>query len=171
MIFTYQHGSQTYTVDIQPQPDGQLQAVIDGRTYQVEARQQTDGGWRLLIDGSPITAYTAARDQQRFVKIGSGPALSVTVPDARARRRAASAGAQGQLVAQMPGQVVDVLVKPGDRVQSGQMLAVLEAMKMEIRVTAPQAGTIRQVLVSKGDVVERDQNLIELDSDEADASS
>ncbi|NOG48992.1 MAG: acetyl-CoA carboxylase biotin carboxyl carrier protein subunit [Chloroflexi bacterium] len=57
----------------------------------------------------------------------------------------------------MPGQVVDVLVKAGQTVTAGQPLIVLEAMKMEIRIGAPTDGIVREVLVKKGDVVDRDQ--------------
>jgi biotin carboxyl carrier protein len=62
----------------------------------------------------------------------------------------------------MPGLVRGVLVKAGDSVERGQALVLLEAMKMEIRVSAPHAGKVAKVLVSPGETVDRGQRLIEL---------
>ena len=55
------------------------------------------------------------------------------------------------------------VVQELDAVLAGQPLIILEAMKMEIRVAAPTGGTVREVLVKKGDVVEREQQLLALD--------
>ena len=65
----------------------------------------------------------------------------------------------------MPGQVLDVRVENGDHVEAGQVLLVLEAMKMEIRVTAPYAGRINKLSVVAGDVVERGYVLVEVVND------
>ena len=55
--------------------------------------------------------------------------------------------------APMPGNILDVRVKPGDSVKAGDTLVVLEAMKMENEISAPQDGTIASVNVAKGDTV------------------
>jgi biotin carboxyl carrier protein len=77
-------------------------------------------------------------------------------------RRRAGGGSSGDLTAQMPGQVREVLAQVGDAVKRGQTLLVLEAMKMEIRVSAPADGLVSKVLVAVGDVVDRGQRLVEL---------
>src|SRR6185436_8065261 len=86
-----------------------------------------------------------------------------------ARGRRAGAGAEKTLTANMHGQVAAVLVKAGDPVERGQTLIVLEAMKMELRVTAPHAGRVKQVSCAVGDVVERGRVLAELDAGDAPA--
>jgi methylmalonyl-CoA carboxyltransferase 1.3S subunit len=53
-------------------------------------------------------------------------------------------------------------VSEGDTVERGQTLVILEAMKMELRVTAPEAGRVKRLLVQMGDVVERGQALVEI---------
>jgi biotin carboxyl carrier protein len=58
--------------------------------------------------------------------------------------------------------VREVLVQAGETVTRGQTLLLLEAMKMEIRVTAPADGQVRQVLVEAGAVLDRGQRLVEL---------
>lgn len=164
--FTYQHNNATYGVQLQPQSDGTFLAAIEGRTYAVRATQQPDGSWRLQLGGeASVTAYVAADRNTRFVKVGADPVIVLKPEDTRLRsrsRRTSTDDNGSQLTAQMPGQVVEVYVSAGDAVQSGQTLALLEAMKMEIRVTAPTAGVIAGVYVKPGDVVERDQRLIDL---------
>jgi biotin carboxyl carrier protein len=59
----------------------------------------------------------------------------------------------------MPGVVRRVLVGQGERVERGQVLIVLEAMKMEIRVSAPHAGVVETISVREGESVERGQGL------------
>jgi biotin carboxyl carrier protein len=64
----------------------------------------------------------------------------------------------------MPGQVAAVQVREGDVVEAGQVLLLLEAMKMEIRVQAPRPGRVARVLARLGDTVQRDQALVELEA-------
>jgi propionyl-CoA carboxylase alpha chain len=67
---------------------------------------------------------------------------------------------EGSLEAPMPGKVLRVQVSPGDAVSAGQVLVVLEAMKMEQRVMAPADGVVREVLVGEGDQVDSGQALV-----------
>jgi biotin carboxyl carrier protein len=169
MIYTYQHNGQTYTVHLEAQPDGSYQAIIGDRTYALQAMPLADGGWRLNLKPSPPQGeesksqivYTAAQGDKRFVSLG-GQDYTLIVPDARTSRRRTTGGS-GDLSAQMPGQVVNVLVSEGDRVERGQTLVILEAMKMEIRVSAPGEGRIKRLLVQTGQVVERGQLLLEIE--------
>jgi 3-methylcrotonyl-CoA carboxylase alpha subunit len=71
--------------------------------------------------------------------------------------------AAGSLQAPMPGTVLRVEVREGERVDEGAPLVVLEAMKMELAVAAPAAGTVAAVMVAAGDLVARGQALVELD--------
>ena len=63
----------------------------------------------------------------------------------------------------MPGQVRAVNVGEGDAVTKGQTLLVLEAMKMEIRIHAPQDGTVKKLFVKQGQTVEREQSLLSVE--------
>ncbi len=62
----------------------------------------------------------------------------------------------------MPGNIIRVEVEEGDQIKAGQLLVVLEAMKMENEILAPHDGTVAQVIVSKGSTVETDSPLIVL---------
>jgi biotin carboxyl carrier protein len=70
---------------------------------------------------------------------------------------------QDGLFAPVPGKIVQVFVKPGDSVDEGTPLVVLEAMKMENELRAPKKGKVTAVLVKRGDTAERGQLLVGLD--------
>ncbi|MCC6495123.1 MAG: biotin/lipoyl-binding protein [Propionibacteriaceae bacterium] len=87
---------------------------------------------------------------------GSGGIVAPTT----ASVQAASANA---VVAPLAGSVAKVLVAEGDEITSGQVLLILEAMKMETEITAPKAGKVVRILVEKGTPVQAGEGLIELD--------
>lgn len=62
----------------------------------------------------------------------------------------------------LPGSIVDVMVKTGEEVKEGDVLLILEAMKMENEITAPQAGTVREIYVKAGDTVAAGEILLAL---------
>jgi len=157
MRYSYQHNRQTYNLTLEAETDNQFIVTIGERTYQVKAQPLANGGWRLLLDGQSYTVYAAAQADQRFVQVDA-ETYTLSVPSAKSTRRTTQTGS-AELVAQMPGQVTAVSVQSGEVVTRGQTLIILEAMKMEIRVTAPADGQVQKVLVEQGAVVERGQRL------------
>lgn len=91
-----------------------------------------------------------------------GSSGAITVPST-ASVQGASANA---VVAPLAGSVFKILVAEGDKIEAGQVLLVLEAMKMETEITAPKAGTVAAILVEKGSAVQGGQALIELAEEE-----
>ena len=88
----------------------------------------------------------------------NGTAYEVTVEEVKGgvapAPAAAPAGAGEQITAPMPGTILDVKVSAGQAVKSGDVLMILEAMKMENEIMAPHDGTITAVSVAKGSSVE-----------------
>jgi len=76
---------------------------------------------------------------------------------------ASTAAGPGAVLAVMPGKVVRVMVEPGQEVQEGDSVCVLEAMKMENELLAGRSGTVRAVHAKPGDDVEKDQVLVEIE--------
>lgn len=89
---------------------------------------------------------------------GSAP-VAAAAPAAPAPAPKAS-GAAVSVAAPMPGNVLDIKVKVGDSVKSGQVVAVLEAMKMEIEVTSTADGTVQSIAVAKGATVNTGDTVI-----------
>ena len=160
MNFSYQHGEQVYTVQLEQLSDGRFQAVVDGRAYTVRAVPVAEGGWLIEWGDGRALGYAATSERTRHVHIG-GHTFDLSLLDTQLSRRR-SAASSGDLAAQMPGLVIDVLASAGDTVERGQTLVILEAMKMEIRVNAPAAGVVERVLVERGAVVELGQLLVEM---------
>ena len=93
------------------------------------------------------------------VEVAANGAVQDIAPAAPAK-----ADQAGAITAALAGTVFKVLVKPGDVVNAGELVAVLEAMKMENEVTAPQAGTVDAVFVREGDAVEMGDALLSVAS-------
>ena len=82
--------------------------------------------------------------------------------EGRRRGGAARADASGDILAPMPGAVLNVLVAEGERVERNQTVVVMESMKMELLIAAPRDGVVRRVSVQPGQQVERGMRLMEL---------
>jgi biotin carboxyl carrier protein len=164
VIFIYQHNDQTYTVQLERLPDGTYRATIGGRTF-LFTTEASEGGWTLVFPeiGTRTTTYVIADGDVRLVSV-RGETYTLTREVSRKGRRSAALGGHGgDVTAQMPGQVRQVLVSAGDTVARGQALVILEAMKMEVRAIAPADSKVKRVLVAAGDVVGRGQLLVEIE--------
>lgn len=120
--------------------------TLNNRVYEVEVEM----GQAMLIDEYDAVAPAA-------------PAAPTAVPAAPAAPAAvpAAALASGEVVkAPMPGNILKINVAPGQKVEGGDVLIVLEAMKMENEIVATKSGTVAQVAVSKGAVVETGAPLV-----------
>lgn len=106
---------------------------------------------RLRVGDRTLRARVLRRGEDVWVAVGGE---SYRLP--RARRGAGGAGvaSDGQIEAPMPGALLEVLVEDGQEVEEGQDLVVVEAMKMEHKMKAPFAGTVRGLTASAGDRVE-----------------
>ncbi len=127
--------------------------TLNGRTYEVEV----DAGKAMLVDEyeafAPAPAAPAA----------AAPAASAASPAPAAAPAAPAVTAAGEPVnSPMPGTILRVEVAQGAAVKEGQLLVVLEAMKMENEILAPKDGTVTQVVVTKGSHVETGSPLIVL---------
>ncbi|MFW5986043.1 MAG: acetyl-CoA carboxylase biotin carboxyl carrier protein subunit [Halanaerobiales bacterium] len=74
-----------------------------------------------------------------------------------------STGSKGEITAPMPGKIIDIQVQKGEQVNQGDILLILEAMKMENNITAPFSGKIERVNVAKGTSVEAGEVLVKLE--------
>lgn len=125
--------------------------TLNGRTYEVEV----EAGKAMLLDEYEAVVPTAAP-----VAAPAAAPAPVAAPAAAPVPAAPVAG--DAVTAPMPGNILKVNVTPGQAVKEGDVLVVLEAMKMENEILAPKACTVKQVLVSKGSTVDTGATLVVL---------
>jgi len=106
-----------------------------------------------------IAAVAIGKGAERHLWV-NGRTIQYEVVDTR--RRATAAGPQHDLVGSVPGTVRRVLVKEGDIVTAGQVLVIVESMKMEMSLAAPHDGVVEAVLVAEGEAIEAGAHLIKL---------
>ncbi len=131
--------------------------AIHARLRCVDAAEHRVGG---NIDGAPTAAVVISGPDRIEVRIAGETHAFATVPP---RAAASAAASDGRIAAPMPGRVLTLGVKPGQRVEAGERLLVLEAMKMEHRLVAPAPATVRAVHVAEGDQVAEGAPLVELE--------
>jgi biotin carboxyl carrier protein len=170
-------GDRTFSVEV---PDGsngdqpRLQEPPEG----CDVRRIRPGLYSVLIDGRShevalhgvsVEAGTEAESTELLATV-DGVGVTLALEDERRRAlRLAETGLQSTgtssvigVSSPMPGRIAGVPVQPGEMVERGQTVVVLEAMKMESVIAAPSAGTVAEVLVSPGQAVQQRQVLLRI---------
>lgn len=141
--------------------------TLNGNEYEVEvgADSVTLTAERIgAVKAAPAPAPVVSRPAPAAAPAPApapAPAAAVSAPAAAVSAPAAPVSGSGTTVAApMPGNILKVMVKPGDAVKSGQILLLLEAMKMENEIYSPCDGTVSSVLVSVGGTVNSNDPMV-----------
>jgi biotin carboxyl carrier protein len=155
-------GEQEYLVEVLDDH----QVVINNQVYQIDFHPVSDQPvFSLLIDGKSLEAYVYTADNLWQVLL-RGHQYAAQVEDERERRlKAASAnkdlvGSEFHLKAPMPGMLISLPVEEGQKVSKGDVLAILESMKMQNELKSPRDGTVARIRVNAGESVEQRQTLL-----------
>jgi len=141
---------------------------VDGKVYEVDF--ETVSGqpvYSLIVDGKSHEGY-AAQDEDSWQVLLHGRLYPVSVEDEREKRLRSAAGGgvaetgEFHLRAPMPGLIVTTLVEEGQAVKKGQVMLILESMKMQNELKAPRDGIIGRVRVKPGESVEQKQILLSI---------
>lgn len=161
-------GEQEKTLQLTPLRDQRL-ALSDGeQSLEIQWQQCAAGQFSYVIDEDRHTASYVrngselwldapnSQGQQRIVRV---------IDNTLAPPEKAAEGSDGRVTAPMDGSVVKLLVKAGDKVELGQAVAAMEAMKMELTLTAGVAGTVESVEATAGETVKQRQLLVAITPD------
>jgi len=183
-------GSRTYTVALEDLADGgasarggTIRALVDGQEHVIDARQVAEGTWSL-IEGTDarIVDVEGTHPGKLMIEIShpdgdprqASASVASGTPDPRERAGLGTSGTTGgasgpaaaggkiALRAPIPGKLVKIAVKVGDKVRAGQTLLVLEAMKMENELRAPRDAEVLAVHAVEGAAVEAGHDLLSL---------
>ena len=125
--------------------------TLNGKTYEVEV----EAGQAMLVD-----EYEAYAPAPAAAPVAAAP-VAAAAPAAAPAAAAPAATAAGTVVASpMPGNILDIKVTQGASVKEGDVLIILEAMKMENEICAPKDGTVVQIVATKGSTVDTDAPLL-----------
>jgi 3-methylcrotonyl-CoA carboxylase alpha subunit len=133
---------------------------IDGQAYTVAAEPGEPGDLRLRLDGHEFAARAVRAGHDWHVAAGGARAVLTLAEDLPAEE---DESAPGSLAAPMPGKVIALHVKAGERVDKGAPLLVLEAMKMEHTISAPAAGVVKAIHFAAGEQVPEGAELLTLE--------
>ena len=141
-----QTASQRLSADVAELPDGESYSLlVGGRSYEVSIEEEGDHV-QVTLDGRRFRVSVRSPLEKTLREVThSSPEVAGSV-----------------LRAPMPGLVVSIKVRPGEEVQPGQALAVIEAMKMQNELAAETLGTVKTIHVTEGQTVEAGKELVTL---------
>lgn len=133
------------------------QVTINGTVYTVEIPNVNERPIRAIVDGEVITVDVPVP------AAGAAPARAPMMVSPAGTSSPVPTGEPGEVRAPLPGTVVEINVAQGDSVTPGQVLCVLEAMKMNNPIQATHAGTVRSLMISIGQQVQHNAPLMIID--------
>jgi len=148
---TYQYKVQgvDYEVEI-VEVEGKIARVnVNGIPFEIEMQKPINAAKHPVLAATKRTASAAPAE----APVAAAPAAEAPAPAKPAAQPAAPAGAGNALKAPLPGTINSINVKVGDKVNVGDVVIVLEAMKMQNNIEAENAGTVTSILVNAGDTV------------------
>jgi 3-methylcrotonyl-CoA carboxylase alpha subunit len=156
-VLEFHGGESIFPVTVRRDGEAWL-LTIGARTLRAAAKRGTDG-WLEMTLGDARSRVRVSHDGETVTVRRDGATFRFGLPDPIAHAEEADTS-DGRLVAPLPGQVTQVLAKPGGAVKRGQVLVVLEAMKTVFRLTAPADGVVEHVSCQVGETVQESQVLV-----------
>ena len=138
-------GGKAYKVDVDKFDGKRALVRVDGKPYEIDVKEVPEA----VFGGTPGSMPASPETQMAAPNPPLAPVASVP--------------SGGQVVAPIPGLILEVMVSVGDRVVAGTPVVKMEAMKMENEIPAPVDGTVKEIRVKTGDRVSTDETLLAID--------
>lgn len=141
---------------------------INGKEFVVDVVMAENGACSILHDGQSYNAQLIRRENGKNYKVNTySSSFNVDIVDTQAKylqmKKKAVDMPEDKVSSPMPGKVISIPVTEGQKVKAGDVLIVIEAMKMQNNYKASSDGEIKKILVKEGDTINGDQILITLD--------
>ena len=152
LVVEYRQGGDEYTV------------TVSDQTFRAQLLATHEGALTFQVDGQLLRAYVVDDGPRTLVAIDGHVYEFVRGEKKTAQNRQREAGRLSpEIRSPMPGKILDIRVAEGASVEAGQILVVLEAMKMENALTAEGPARVRKIHVAAGELVELGQLLVEIE--------
>ncbi len=167
LFLKYEHNGNIYRVEVESEGD-QYYITYEGDMYTVNANEIEKGYLQIDLGGRKIKCVVSEKDENKYIFF-NGEVYEVT-PIELTGRKFSGKGDQGvkesEFKSPISGKVVKVNVDEGDEVKTGDVLMVIEAMKMEYLIKAPWDGEITKVNFTEGAQVEIGEKTLEMSKEE-----
>ena len=127
---------------------------VGEREFSIDVQELAADRYTVAVGGESYEVTLADDESSSAPSMSIAPRAAPLATATPAPKPVATSGGKGALTAPMPGVILEVKVKPGDTVERGQPVAVLDAMKMHNVVASPHAGVVAEVLVAAGQTVD-----------------
>jgi biotin carboxyl carrier protein len=149
--------------------DGKYLVKLGGKQYNVDSQPISENCLSLLVDGKAYTVFIAEDEGKKYISLqGEQFCVEEAKAETEVRSLAESDTLKGvpTISSPMPGKIVKILVGEGEKVEKGQGLVIVEAMKMENEIRSPSAGIVEKINFKEGDLVDAAVPIIELETEE-----
>ncbi|HDM67329.1 MAG TPA: biotin/lipoyl-binding protein [Thermoplasmatales archaeon] len=163
MFINYEHENNVYQVSVERRGD-KFYITYDNTEYQVEAEEVKQGYLKITVGDKQIKAVVTEGEKEKYVFI-NGDVFKVK-PVSLTGRRTTTKREEGDLSSPISGRVTKVSVSENTRVKKGDILVVIEAMKMEYLIRAPYDGVVKKIHVKENDQIEMGELTVELTREE-----
>lgn len=159
----------TSIVELVKKDENHIEILVDGKNYTLDAVMVEEGVYSILLDGRSYTVELIEGEHAKKYNVNTlYKSFEIEIIDAEtryllSRNKNLLGDEENTISSPMPGKVVKINVKAGDKVEQGQTVIIVSAMKMESEYKAGKAGIIREVHVKEGDTIEGHQPLITIE--------
>ena len=165
MFINYEHENHVYNVSVERRKN-QYFITYDNTEYKVEADEIKPGYLKIKLGDRVIKCVITKGDKDKFVFV-EGDVFKVRNIELTGAKKTKKKE-EGNLNSPISGKVVSIKVKDGDKVKKGDVLMIIEAMKMEYLIRAPYNGKVKKVNFKENNQIEIGQNTVEITKEKED---
>lgn len=160
MFVNYEHGNHVYNVTVERRQN-HFFIMYDNTEYSVDAEEIKPGYLKIIIGDRVVKCVITEGEKEKFVFV-EGDVFKVKPVELTGKRKTRKKD-EGDVNSPISGKIVNVRVKPNDKVKKGDVLMIIEAMKMEYIIRAPFKAKIKKVNFKEKDQIEIGQKTVDLE--------
>ena len=170
MNFEFKHNKENFGISIDKEKN-LYSYSIKGQNHKLSAEFINPNCMILSNEQNNERVYIAGEDEKIFIHYKGRQYFIENIDDSNDSAIQQSSDSahdiNSEICSPMPGKILKILVKKGEKVKAKQNLIIIEAMKMEHNIQAPQDGNVKKIFFKEGDIVDTGQELIDLDTEAA----